>query len=189
MRNINNILSRTPFVNGTYNFYATTEKDKPPPNSYYYTPYDITGWQFKKYSQFSAKANALHEISHILDLYEREQYSRLLKPNFGWVLTNRDNSTPREWMMVEVAAVCIQNLLTKEYSTERYVDPVKDNELRKVYNSITSTPFAKDMREWRKIFKPVYESVFDKGLEHYLDIWESASAYVRENRTQTKIPA
>jgi hypothetical protein len=182
MRKINYILSNTPFVNGTYDFYATTAKDKVVDQGHYYTPTTITGWRYKKYRRTAAKSNALHEISHIIDLYEREQKERLLKPNFGWALTNRDNSIPREWMMVEVGTVCIQKLITEAFVKAEFVAPIDDYELMDVYNSMTSTPFASTKREWRKIFKPVQERVNDNGLQYHLDIWEKASAYVRENR-------
>lgn len=182
MRKINSIMNNTPFVNGTYDFYTTTTNDKVVDQGHYYTPTTITGWRYKSYERIAAKANALHEISHIIDIYERNQKERLLKPNFGWKLYDRDNSVPREWMMVEVGTVCIQNLLTKKYSVNRYYDPVDDKVLMKVYNSMTSTPFAATMKEWRKIFKPVQERVNDNGLQYHLDIWEAASAYVRENR-------
>ncbi|WAX21675.1 hypothetical protein [Stenotrophomonas phage RAS14] len=185
MRNITSLFNKTPFADGTFQFYATSKKDHHP--DYFYTTRHIIGWQFaEKFQQSQAKANIIHDISHAIDLFMCDKKDRLLVRNFGWALADKDSRVPREWLMVEVNAVTIQYFLSKGVYHGGY-HPLSKDSLMKEYNSRTTTPFAKNRKEWDAIWTPAFERFQDLGRDYLIDVWKSVSAFVKENRKE--IPA
>ena len=77
MRDITEIIDRTVLKTRTYQFVTTGKSD--PALDNYYTPYKLTTWHFKNGPRnFESINMILHDITHIIDLYEHGEEHRLL---------------------------------------------------------------------------------------------------------------
>lgn len=183
MKDVTAMVDRTPFKNKTYTYYATGAKDDHPGT--FYTPYSITNWHFYSYpTKFPSIYMLLHDMCHIIDLYQSGEEHRLLLPDFGWVLQD-DNPEPKlklpaECFVRELSVITLQQMFAARIFDKHYPLPnnrsFKDSFRKRVYEPLLPG------REWNRTTLKMRQDHEDFGVLNYLKVWKAACQYVKSNR-------
>jgi len=177
MKNITALIDKTPFKTRTYQFLATQKKSEHP--GVFYTPYTITNWHFDNGPRsFTSFNNSLHDICHIIDLYQSGLEHRLLLPDFGWELQS-DRKLPNKYFMREMQVITMQSFLSTRIFGRG--STCKSKEIKKIYRSRTIDPFLPG-KQWDRVVDYKMNLHADIGVVNYLKLWKAACEYVRKNR-------
>lgn len=179
MKNITKVINSTPFKNKTYECIAMGSKDEHP--DLFYTPYSLTNWWFKNEPRSFGSINMIiHDICHIIDLYESGKEHQLLQPDFGWKLQDGDEKIPNAWMMNEMKIITMQAFLTSRIFGKSH--DVNSNDIIRDYRKRTIDPFLPTKKEWKEVTKRLLTHHENIGVLKYLKLWKQATSYVKHNR-------
>ncbi len=167
----------TGFDHQSYELHVADNFDRPK-NHYWYTPKRITGFLIASDNYGVAGLDGLlHEMCHVIDLYERTQFSRLLKPNYGYIRTNFSDIAA----MTEIRVLTMQAIIGEEIfgkTAYNYQHPATKAEFRKRATS----PLLPTDEEWDAYTTGLITEQRANGVDYYRSIWNKASAYVAAKR-------
>lgn len=138
-----------------------------------YTPYRIQSWNFGYYPNDSVDVAALylHEVAHVIDLWRRGKYERLLQSNYGMSFAGFN----RTGLRVEALVFTIQDRLSWALFKKAIPMP------------LLSTFQGGDKHlteaEWNKMWMEIArKECRGHTLDSYYKDWQDACAYIAENR-------
>lgn len=181
MRDLTEYMSGTPFKNSTFRFVATDHKDIK--RDFYYTPHQITNWHYDKNPQsMDSVRNFVHDISHIIDLYQRGETARLLRTDFGWKLMRRKDRLHSEAILTELRTITIQDALCKEHFGHTFGRNAY-NYWRHGMSKLREDP---QFLRGRGAFDACVDEIIAKsektGVEGYMKVWKAACNFVAKHR-------
>lgn len=181
MRNITKFFDNTPFKNETYQFMDIRKTD-PYPEDGFYTPYRLLNWVYAKTAgNFESKNATVHDIAHIIDLYERGQQHRLLLSEFGWAIPEAGTKLTHGAQMTELRTATLQSFISDAIfgnSFRSYGKPFMKRDFRKR----CAVPFLPTKKEWDAKCAEFFEKHYSLGLDYYAGVWSDACRFVKENR-------
>lgn len=182
MKDITHIFNATPLKNNTYLFFATIESS--PFIEPYYTVHYIKNFNYKgKSNSRKSLWTSIHDIAHVIDLWEHGHPERLMMTEFGWKLTERQAQWPLQDIYKELRVTVLQSFLCQNtfgWSREREHSKWSKRELRgrcKVKGGFL--PTKKEWDERVAKYRNHYENL---GYEAVVRMWQEACQYVKDNR-------
>ena len=175
MKNVNHIFSKSPLDQSTLMLKHSELGDIV--DSGFYTPWGITDWSRGYFddSGLEAKNMFLHEICHVIDVYDRQMYERLLKNDYGLTFSGMNLSGYKH----EARVITMQHLISKHIfgeATNFHTQP-----------SFTSSFVQRGdgcitVDGWLELTQMYARRTAKKGVEYYYDLWNRACEFIKANR-------
>lgn len=185
MRDITSLINNTKLKNSTYKFIGlnkTTHSFSGP----FYTPRVMTNFSARRTSTcFHSITTTLHDVSHIIDLYERGKECRLLQEEFGWPIRADNVKWTNSELNTEIRVLTLQSFLSENLfgKTE---DWVHGSYIKKIFRKRSITgDYLPTKREWDEAVAVYDKEIRSKKFSTYINIWKDACRYTKSNRKDT----
>lgn len=183
MLDLTDYMQETPFKNSTFRFAATDNKDEK--RSFYYTPHQLTNWRYSsRPADIESIDNFVHDISHIIDLYERGETAKLLKVDFGWKLVGIGSKRTDAAIMTELRTITIQEILCRDVIGRQAVDEDDSHGFwRERLRKVRANPeFLRGRGAFQACVDDIVRKCEAKGTSGYLKTWKAACSFVKMHR-------
>lgn len=176
----------TPFKNSTYRFMATDNKDAK--RDFYYTPEQITNWRYSSNpDSVSSMVNFVHDISHIIDLYQRGETAKLLKRDFGWKLVDINSKRSDAAIMTELRTITIQELLCQSILGTEPLEDAHGFWRERLRHVRTNPEFLRGRGAFSACVDELTRKSERTGVDGYLKVWKAACGFVKQYRESEEI--
>jgi hypothetical protein len=145
-----------------------------------YTPYRISTWNFGYHKPGSPHIvnMCLHELSHIVEFFIRDEKQRLLHNNYGFAVFTADSSDTlftRSAAHREIRVLRIHDTLVQLFPEAAAVRPSPHHG---IWQHFRSRGLVMSLDEWtRKVTKKP-----DHSLDFLCDAFQRAISFIRANR-------
>ncbi len=183
MLDLTDYMSDTPFKTSTFRFMATDNKDAK--RDHYYTPHQIVNWRYSANpGSIESIEYFIHDISHIIDLYERGETAKLLKTDFGWKLTGVVSKRSDAAIMTELRTISIQEILCRDVLGRPAVDGDDSHGFwRQRLRKVRANPeFLRGRGAFQACVDEIVRKCEAKGTKGYLKTWKAACNFVETYR-------
>jgi len=181
MKDITYIFNATRLKNKTYKFYGTIQSDKD--SGPYYTPHAIKNFGYKVRSTTRGSIwTSMHDVAHVVDLWDRAQTDRLLLEEFGWSLDKAFDGRhwPRNDLFKELRVLALQHFLCQNtFGWNRTKVNSAGNKRFLRGKSKIKGDFLPTKKEWDDRFEKHLRHYERVGYDTYIDMWQKACAFVK----------